>query len=153
MGGGLPSVNHCVSKALLLQQPGSRVMTVYVYYCIIVYIDSQTSKSPLAWFHKMLVRENSNEQSKTVLAQVIFVCHGTSKLQWVCSYGLFLYPFPLSVSWIFSSPVCLFFYPCGICWHHTRPQNIWLHFSGGREIIRLKPLPKSTSKLGNSLSW
>lgn len=57
-------------------------MTVYVYYCIIiVYIASLTSKTLPASFQKMLVRENSKEPSKTVLAEAISICQGTSKLQ------------------------------------------------------------------------
>lgn len=57
-------------------------MTVYVYYCIIiVYIASLTSKTLPASFQKMLVKENSNEPSKTVLAEAISICQGNSKLQ------------------------------------------------------------------------
>lgn len=114
-GAGLPPLKHCVSKALLFQQPGFGVMTLYVYYCIIiVYIDSLTSKTPLASFHKMLVRENSNEPCKTLLAEAIFVCQGTSKLLWVCSYGLFLSLFSPSVLWLFPLLPPYFFLPV---WH------------------------------------
>lgn len=112
-GLGLPSVNHCVSKALLFQQLASGARALYVYYCIVVvYIDSLTNKTLLASFHKMVLRENSNEPSKTVLAEVVFVKELAS-----CSEVVHLAPFfpfgPLCFVTPFS-PASFLFIPM---WH------------------------------------
>lgn len=127
-------------------------MTVYVYYCIIiVYIASLTSKTLPASFQKMLVRENSNEPSKTVLAEAISICQGTSKLQWVCSYGPFLSLFPLLF--------CDFLFFCHL--FSTQYTVAYTGITPSHRIFgcifqwrgELKPRPKFIIRLDKGLRW
>jgi len=104
-------------------------MTLYVYYCvIIVYIDSLTSKTPLASLHKMLVRENSNEPSKTLLAELFLSVEELANCIKFVNMAPF-FPFFSFCFVTFSSPAPLFFHSSGICLaSHQATENLVAFF-------------------------